>query len=171
MGINAQTYYTMLDAWEKRWPINTLVKPQTFIMLNYANCWISPLKCEVTFCNSYDFITPPICYTFIPLGSPIPPSSSEVSTPNSALPSPSLLNDTGLLVLVLHGGNLLDGSQDLSSKTSDINTFQSVFDGVIRAHFPIASGRVAIRLVSCPSTCFEAMALMSRLVWELRVRF
>ena len=41
-------------------------------------------------------------------------------------------------------------------------TFQSVFDDVIQAHFPIALGRVVIRLVSCPSTCFEAMALMSR---------
>ncbi|XP_072044666.1 membrane-associated phosphatidylinositol transfer protein 2-like isoform X1 [Amphiura filiformis] len=97
------------------------------------------------------------------LPAPLAQLSEEGAPPNSAIPSTCLLSDVGVLVLVLHGGNILDGGQDMVSKTSDINTFQSVFDGVIQAHFPIALGRVVIRLVSCPSTCFEAMALTTRL--------
>ncbi|XP_061416960.1 membrane-associated phosphatidylinositol transfer protein 2-like isoform X2 [Lethenteron reissneri] len=69
-----------------------------------------------------------------------------------------------MLVLLLHGGTILDGGGgDPSSKQADLNTFWAVFDTVMRAHFPAALGHVAIRLVPCPPVCAEAFSLVSNL--------
>ncbi|XP_078523715.1 membrane-associated phosphatidylinositol transfer protein 2 isoform X7 [Lissotriton helveticus] len=69
-----------------------------------------------------------------------------------------------VLVLVLHGGNILDtGSGDQSSKHGDVNTITSVFDTVMRVHYPAALGRIAIKLVPCPAICSEAFSLVSNL--------
>ncbi|MGH0156730.1 UNVERIFIED_CONTAM: hypothetical protein FKN15_032063 [Acipenser sinensis] len=69
-----------------------------------------------------------------------------------------------VLVLVLHGGNILDtGGGDQSSKQGDVNTIASAFDTVMRVHYPAALGRLAIRLVPCPAICAEAISLMSNL--------
>ncbi|KAK1160169.1 membrane-associated phosphatidylinositol transfer protein 2-like isoform X3 [Acipenser oxyrinchus oxyrinchus] len=69
-----------------------------------------------------------------------------------------------VLVLVLHGGNILDtGGGDQSSKQGDVNTIASAFDTVMRVHYPAALGRLAIRLVPCPAICAEAFSLMSNL--------
>ncbi|KAK6476485.1 membrane-associated phosphatidylinositol transfer protein 2-like isoform X3 [Huso huso] len=69
-----------------------------------------------------------------------------------------------VLVLVLHGGNILDtGGGDQSSKQGDVNTIASAFDTVMRVHYPTALGRLAIRLVPCPAICAEAFSLMSNL--------
>ncbi|NXD78509.1 PITM3 protein, partial [Halcyon senegalensis] len=69
-----------------------------------------------------------------------------------------------VLILILHGGNILDtGGGDNSSKLSDINTFSSVFENVTRAHFPAALGHILIRLVPCPAICSAAFSLVSNL--------
>ncbi|XP_053224286.1 membrane-associated phosphatidylinositol transfer protein 2 isoform X6 [Podarcis raffonei] len=69
-----------------------------------------------------------------------------------------------VLLLVLHGGNILDtGSGDQSSKQGDVNTIATAFDTVIRVHYPAALGRIAIRLVPCPAICSEAFSLVSNL--------
>ncbi|XP_058850504.1 membrane-associated phosphatidylinositol transfer protein 2-like isoform X14 [Acipenser ruthenus] len=69
-----------------------------------------------------------------------------------------------VLVLVLHGGNILDtGGGDQSSKQGDVNTIASAFNTVMRVHYPAALGRLAIRLVPCPAICAEAFSLMSNL--------
>ncbi|XP_069475755.1 membrane-associated phosphatidylinositol transfer protein 2 isoform X3 [Ambystoma mexicanum] len=69
-----------------------------------------------------------------------------------------------VLVLVLHGGNILDtGAGDQSSKHGDVNTITSVFDTVMRVHYPAALGRIAIKLVPCPAICSEAFSLVSNL--------
>ncbi|XP_058889045.1 membrane-associated phosphatidylinositol transfer protein 2-like isoform X7 [Acipenser ruthenus] len=69
-----------------------------------------------------------------------------------------------VLVLVLHGGNILDtGGGDQSSKQGDVNTIASAFDTVMRVHYPAALGHLAIRLVPCPAICAEAFSLMSNL--------
>ncbi|XP_034953939.2 membrane-associated phosphatidylinositol transfer protein 2 isoform X5 [Zootoca vivipara] len=69
-----------------------------------------------------------------------------------------------VLLLVLHGGNILDtGSGDQSSKQGDVNTIATAFDTVIRVHYPVALGRIAIRLVPCPAICSEAFSLVSNL--------
>ncbi|XP_038055386.1 protein retinal degeneration B-like isoform X2 [Patiria miniata] len=90
-------------------------------------------------------------------GDSIPPP------PHSAPATGAPLCDISVLILVLHGGNILDGMQESGAKSSDVNTFKIAFDAVVRAHFPIALGRTTIRLVPCPSTCYEAMALMTSL--------
>uniref|UniRef100_A0A4W3J589 Phosphatidylinositol transfer protein membrane associated 2 n=1 Tax=Callorhinchus milii TaxID=7868 RepID=A0A4W3J589_CALMI len=69
-----------------------------------------------------------------------------------------------VLVLVLHAGNILDtGTGEPSSKQADVNTITSVFETVMRVHFPAALGHLAVRLVSCPAICSEAFSLISNL--------
>ncbi|KAL2100466.1 hypothetical protein ACEWY4_004860 [Coilia grayii] len=69
-----------------------------------------------------------------------------------------------VLVLVLHGGNILDtGAGDHSSKQGDLNTLATAFETVMRVHYPAALGRIALRLVPCPPVCAEAYSLVSRL--------
>ncbi|XP_040982706.1 membrane-associated phosphatidylinositol transfer protein 3 isoform X6 [Aquila chrysaetos chrysaetos] len=71
---------------------------------------------------------------------------------------------THVLILILHGGNILDtGGGDHSSKLADINTFSSVFEKVTRAHFPAALGHILIRLVPCPAICSAAFSLVSNM--------
>uniref|UniRef100_A0A3B3R9E4 Phosphatidylinositol transfer protein membrane associated 2 n=1 Tax=Paramormyrops kingsleyae TaxID=1676925 RepID=A0A3B3R9E4_9TELE len=69
-----------------------------------------------------------------------------------------------VLILVLHGGNILDtGCGDQSSKQGDVNTISTAFETVMRVHYPAALGRIAIRLVPCPPICAEAFSLVSSL--------
>lgn len=69
-----------------------------------------------------------------------------------------------VLILVLHGGNILDtGSGDQNSKPGDVNTIKSVFETVMRVHYPAALGHIAVRLVPCPAICSEAFSLVSNL--------
>nr|XP_033777278.1 membrane-associated phosphatidylinositol transfer protein 3 isoform X2 [Geotrypetes seraphini]XP_033777279.1 membrane-associated phosphatidylinositol transfer protein 3 isoform X2 [Geotrypetes seraphini]XP_033777280.1 membrane-associated phosphatidylinositol transfer protein 3 isoform X2 [Geotrypetes seraphini] len=71
---------------------------------------------------------------------------------------------THVLILVLHGGNILDtGGGDQNCKTADINTFNSVFEKVTQAHFPASLGHMLIKLVPCPAICSEAFSLVSNL--------
>ncbi|KAL2092645.1 hypothetical protein ACEWY4_012443 [Coilia grayii] len=71
---------------------------------------------------------------------------------------------THVLILVLHGGNILDsGGGEPSSKQGDVNTLTSAFDSVMRIHYPSALGHIAIRLVPCPAICAEAFSLVSNL--------
>uniref|UniRef100_A0A8C8JNG0 DDHD domain-containing protein n=1 Tax=Oncorhynchus tshawytscha TaxID=74940 RepID=A0A8C8JNG0_ONCTS len=75
--------------------------------------------------------------------------------------SPSKIH---VLILVLHGGNILDtGGGDQTSKQGDVNTISTAFDTVMRLHYPTALGRIAIRLVPCPAICAEAFSLVSNL--------
>uniref|UniRef100_A0A3B3VDG1 Phosphatidylinositol transfer protein membrane associated 2 n=1 Tax=Poecilia latipinna TaxID=48699 RepID=A0A3B3VDG1_9TELE len=85
--------------------------------------------------------------------------SSESSSQQSLQPS-----KIHVLILVLHGGNILDtGGGDQSSKQADVNTISTAFDTVMRVHYPAALGRIAIRLVPCPAICAEAFSLVSNL--------
>ncbi|XP_078083236.1 membrane-associated phosphatidylinositol transfer protein 2 isoform X2 [Mustelus asterias] len=69
-----------------------------------------------------------------------------------------------VLVLILHGGNILDpGSGDQTSKQADVNTITSVFDTVMRVHFPAGLGHIVVKLVPCPAICSEAFSLVSNL--------
>ncbi|XP_051777530.1 membrane-associated phosphatidylinositol transfer protein 2 isoform X8 [Erpetoichthys calabaricus] len=69
-----------------------------------------------------------------------------------------------VLILVLHGGNILDtGSGDQNSKQGDMNTITSAFDTVMQVHYPAALNRIAIRLVPCPAICSEVFSLVSNL--------
>ncbi|XP_034048269.1 membrane-associated phosphatidylinositol transfer protein 2-like isoform X1 [Thalassophryne amazonica] len=69
-----------------------------------------------------------------------------------------------VLVLVLHGGNILDtGSGEQNSKQGDMNTLSGAFETVMRVHYPAALGRIAIRMVPCPAVCVDAFSLVSNL--------
>ncbi|XP_037121625.1 membrane-associated phosphatidylinositol transfer protein 2-like isoform X2 [Syngnathus acus] len=69
-----------------------------------------------------------------------------------------------VLILVLHGGNILDtGSGEQASKQGDVNTLSGAFETVMRVHYPTALGRIAIRTVPCPAVCVEAFSLVSNL--------
>ena len=86
-----------------------------------------------------------------------PPTQDEVSPPLAAPPS-----KIHVLLLLLHGGTILDtGAGDPSSKQGDANTIATVFDTVMRVHYPSALGHLAIRLVPCPPICSDAFALVS----------
>uniref|UniRef100_A0A8C5G6E5 Membrane-associated phosphatidylinositol transfer protein 2-like n=1 Tax=Gouania willdenowi TaxID=441366 RepID=A0A8C5G6E5_GOUWI len=85
-------------------------------------------------------------------------------TPESSLQQGLQPSKIHVLLLVLHGGNILDtGGGEQSSKQADVNTINNVFDTVMRVHYPAALGRIAIRLVPCPAICAEAFSLMSNL--------
>jgi hypothetical protein len=68
------------------------------------------------------------------------------------------------LILVFHGGTILDVSSEVVNKTADLATFRSNLEAVIRQHFPsLCSGRLAVRLVSCPTLCPDAITVLNSL--------
>ena len=71
---------------------------------------------------------------------------------------------TSVLVLVFHGGSILDNSSsiDLSGNRADISTFASCFDTVLKAHYPTLHGHVVVKGVRCPPICAEALTVLSR---------
>uniref|UniRef100_A0A3B4UC30 Membrane-associated phosphatidylinositol transfer protein 3 n=1 Tax=Seriola dumerili TaxID=41447 RepID=A0A3B4UC30_SERDU len=71
---------------------------------------------------------------------------------------------THVLLLVVHGGNILDtAGGDPSTKAGDVATLASVLEKVTRAHFQAAAEHVMIKLVPCPAVCAEAFSLVSNL--------
>ncbi|CAL8247714.1 unnamed protein product [Merluccius merluccius] len=83
----------------------------------------------------------------------------DCSSPQDLQPS-----KVHVLILVLHGGNILDtGGGEANSKQADVNTISGAFEGVMRVHYPTALGRIALRLVPCPAICSEAFSLVSNL--------
>ncbi|XP_014857635.1 PREDICTED: membrane-associated phosphatidylinositol transfer protein 2-like isoform X2 [Poecilia mexicana] len=76
-------------------------------------------------------------------------------------PQPSKIH---VLILVLHGGNILDtGSGEQNSKQGDVNTLSGAFETVMRVHYPAALGRLTVRMVPCPAVCVDAFSLVSNL--------
>ena len=70
---------------------------------------------------------------------------------------------TQVLILVVHGGSVLDGPLDASVRKSDVMTFRGAFETLMRTHYPGLLGQVAVRCVPCPSVCTEALAVLSSL--------
>ncbi|XP_037533514.1 membrane-associated phosphatidylinositol transfer protein 3 [Nematolebias whitei] len=71
---------------------------------------------------------------------------------------------THVLLLVVHGGNILDtAGGDPSTKAGDVATLASVLEKVTRAHFQAVSEHVMIKLVPCPAVCADAFSLVSNL--------
>ncbi|XP_036382373.1 membrane-associated phosphatidylinositol transfer protein 2-like isoform X3 [Megalops cyprinoides] len=104
------------------------------------------------------FINRPASITAVPSVMVTSPSADGSSQPTL---QPSKIH---VLILVLHGGNILDpGGGDQSSKQGDVNTISMAFETVMRVHYPAALGRIAIRLVPCPAICAEAFSLVSSL--------
>ncbi|XP_026853585.2 membrane-associated phosphatidylinositol transfer protein 3 isoform X2 [Electrophorus electricus] len=71
---------------------------------------------------------------------------------------------TQVLVLLVHGGNILDPvGGDPGAKAADMATLASVLEKVARAHLQAAARHVLLRLVPCPAVCAEAFSLVSNL--------
>ncbi|MEQ2210057.1 Membrane-associated phosphatidylinositol transfer protein 3 [Xenoophorus captivus] len=70
---------------------------------------------------------------------------------------------THVLLLVVHGGNILDtAGGDPSTKAGDVATLGSVLEKVTQAHFQATKEHVMIKLVPCPAVCAEAFSLVSK---------
>uniref|UniRef100_A0A6I8P0S6 Phosphatidylinositol transfer protein membrane associated 2 n=1 Tax=Ornithorhynchus anatinus TaxID=9258 RepID=A0A6I8P0S6_ORNAN len=101
-----------------------------------------------------------------PRGLPrLSPTFPQLPLPSDEVTQPlSQASKIHVLLLVLHGGNILDsGGGDQNSKQGDVNTITTVFDTVMRVHYPAALGRITIKLVPCPAICSEAFSLVSNL--------
>lgn len=70
---------------------------------------------------------------------------------------------TTVLILVAHGGSVLDLNLETSVRKSDVTTFRGAFESIMRAHYPGLVGHVVIKCVPCPSICTEALAILSSL--------
>lgn len=70
---------------------------------------------------------------------------------------------TSVVVLVIHGGSVLDVNLDMTAKKSDVTTFRGALESVMRQHYPSLVGHVLIRLVACPSVCTDALGILSSL--------
>ncbi|KAL1252676.1 hypothetical protein QQF64_017369 [Cirrhinus molitorella] len=71
---------------------------------------------------------------------------------------------TQLLILVIHGGHILDsGGGDPGGKAGDAATLASVLERVARAHFQAAADSMLVRLVPCSAMCADAFSLVSNL--------
>lgn len=69
---------------------------------------------------------------------------------------------TSVLILILHAGSVLDANVDMTAKKSDVTTFRGAFESVMRSHYPSLVSHLALRLVSCPSLCTDALGILSR---------
>ncbi|KAG5284366.1 hypothetical protein AALO_G00025920 [Alosa alosa] len=70
---------------------------------------------------------------------------------------------TQLLILVVHGGHILDSGGDTGGKSDDTATLASVLERLAHAHFQAAADGMVVRLVPCPPVCSEAFSLVSHL--------
>nr|XP_018915919.1 PREDICTED: protein retinal degeneration B isoform X2 [Bemisia tabaci] len=90
--------------------------------------------------------------------------SVDVSCPDSPLPAGHVQTcKYNTLLLVLHAGSVLDANIDTAAKKSDVLTFRGAFESVMRQHYPSMLGRIAIKLVSCPSICTDSLSILSSL--------
>ncbi|XP_020294135.1 protein retinal degeneration B isoform X3 [Pseudomyrmex gracilis] len=91
-------------------------------------------------------------------------ASIDVSCPASPQHSPTHQPcKVSVLIIVVHGGSVLDVHVDLTAKKSDITTFRGAFESVMRQHYSSMVGHVSIKFVSCPSICTEGLGILSSL--------
>ncbi|KAK4471176.1 hypothetical protein MN116_004639, partial [Schistosoma mekongi] len=68
-----------------------------------------------------------------------------------------------VLILVIHGGCVLDSTYDLTTKRSDILTFRKTIETVTANHYPTLHNRIAVKLVPCPTEIGDLFRLFSKL--------
>lgn len=82
------------------------------------------------------------------------------TTTNNVQPSSF---DKLVLILVVHGGCLVDAGDDLAMKRSDVDTLRKTMSEVIANHYPILRNRIAIELVPCFSGLSDTFHSLARL--------
>ncbi|GBM43212.1 Membrane-associated phosphatidylinositol transfer protein 1 [Araneus ventricosus] len=93
-------------------------------------------------------------------------TSLDTSLPSTPTASPAHQSSctTTVLALVMHAGSVLDsGAEPTTNKKTDVHTFASSFENVLRQHYPALLGHLSVRLVSCAPVCSEALAVLSNL--------
>ncbi|KAH9393496.1 Membrane-associated phosphatidylinositol transfer protein 2 [Tyrophagus putrescentiae] len=93
-------------------------------------------------------------------------SAEEVSQPDSPTSSltPNVQCPISTLIIILHGGSILDVSNEANnSKSTDISTFGSTLDTVVRQHYSNLIDRIAIRYIACPAICNDSLMVLSSL--------
>ena len=101
------------------------------------------------------------------LGRSSSPCSSQVQPSSSSSPAPAVAK---ALILVFHGGTVLDNvagamkGGDVSNRLADVATLRQSLENVARQHFAgLSGGRLAVRLVPCPSLCPDALTVLNSL--------
>lgn len=67
------------------------------------------------------------------------------------------------LIIVFHGGSVLDMNTDPTTKRSDLTTFRGVLEFVMRQHYPSLVGHIAVKQVTCPDTCSDILNRVSNI--------
>ena len=80
--------------------------------------------------------------------------SSDLHGGSSTAPS------TDYLILLVHGGSMLQSGHDSVNQQIDLHTVSLVMEEVLTTHYQYAAGRVAVRLVPCPNICSQAMDVL-----------
>ena len=70
---------------------------------------------------------------------------------------------TSLLILVVHGGSILDSFTEPAVRKSDVTTMRGAFESIMRQHFQHLVGRMVMKCVPCPNICEAALAVLSSL--------
>ena len=79
---------------------------------------------------------------------------SEISEPSCP---------TSLLILVVHGGSILDSYTEPAVRKSDVTTLRGAFESIMRQHYQHLVGRLVMKCVPCPNICEAALAVLSSL--------
>ena len=70
---------------------------------------------------------------------------------------------TSILILVVHGGSILDSHTEPAVRKSDVTTLRGAFESIMRQHYQSLVGRVVVKCVPCPAICEPALSVLSRL--------
>ena len=70
---------------------------------------------------------------------------------------------TSLLILVVHGGSILDSYTEPAVRKSDVTTMRGAFESIMRQHYQHLVGRLVMKCVPCPNICEAALAVLSSL--------
>ena len=101
-----------------------------------------------------------------PIQAPLSARPHSATTPRPTIDVNQCSEDycpTQVLILIIHGGSVLDGPLEPSVRKSDVTTFRGAFETIIRNHYPGLLGQVVIKCVPCPAICTEALAVLSSL--------
>merc|ERR1719206_245516 len=68
--------------------------------------------------------------------------------------------DTAVLIIVVHGGSILDQGVDMAAKESDITTFRGAVESISHKHYPNLVGHLVIKHVFCSSICSDTLDII-----------
>ncbi|GBO16164.1 Protein retinal degeneration B [Araneus ventricosus] len=123
--------------------------------IKFSNSYIKKVQSE------HARVRPPI------VGSACPATRTilDTSLPSTPTASPAHQSSctTTVLALAMHAGSVLYScAEPTPNKKTDVNTFATSFETVMRQHYPALLGHLSVRLISCAPVCSEALAVLSK---------